>query len=361
MKGGSATKIILDVIATNAMKCVKHDDPSFASLEEVKAAFANYREVLDTVYENEFSTQLGKVAHVAGESLRKNGHIYYIGSNIAGVIALIDASECPPTYGAAFTDVITFVDNGFEALGQAPHASLTKDNGGTAGQEATAVDWSSVSLNTFIQNYVPCLTDKDIVIGVSIPTSDSSTSALKSAKQAMKGYQCSYFELQVTSLAESGDSDAELHLALPHCGEKIGDVFTTSYAEFGMKLVLNTISTIAHIMKGCIFQNRMINLAVTNAKLFRRTLQIIQDLAHVERKEAYSCLLRAIYRKDDVSDVEPLDISDHVTAAAGTSKVVPLALVLAAGHQNKWSCADAENLIDQEPVLRVSLSKLFKD
>lgn len=52
----------------------------------------------------------------AGASLSGDGHLYYVGRDSFAVAALVDASECPPTYNAAFEDVRAFLHQGYSAL-----------------------------------------------------------------------------------------------------------------------------------------------------------------------------------------------------------------------------------------------------
>src|SRR5688500_1059693 len=64
------------------------------------------------------------------------------------------------------------------------------------------------------------------------------------------------------------------------------------FAECSLKLILNAISTGAHVIKGCIFKNRMIDVKVSNNKLFHRSLRIIAEFAKCSEETAQEALLK---------------------------------------------------------------------
>eukprot|EP01138_Halocafeteria_seosinensis_P004463 gb/GECG01004565.1/.p1 GENE.gb/GECG01004565.1/~~gb/GECG01004565.1/.p1 ORF type:complete len:636 (+),score=77.90 gb/GECG01004565.1/:1-1908(+) len=364
MKGGSATKIILDVLTIESMNLLEEDrrtqDNVYASSEAVKHTLDMFKQTVEDVYDNGFKKGCTDIARCAGESLRRGGHVYYIGLDIAGVVALIDASECPPTFGAAFDDVLTFMNEGFACLGEAAHASLTRCDGGTAEEVATRVDWTKISLSTFQQYFLPSLKSTDTVVFVGIANDSSiSLECLKELKTKTVEALDFVYDLTICNTdARSENPGRSVSLRLHSLGVQLGDFTTTSYGEIALKVALNNISSTAHVMKGCVYQNRMINLAVTNAKLFRRTVQIIHDLSGATDSVAYICLLKAIYKRDHVHDLKDCDISDHIAAAANRKQVVPLALLLAAKN-GTIECGAAEKTLLEEPVLRVALSNAF--
>lgn len=133
----------------------------------------------------------------------------------------------------------------------------------------------------------------------------------------------------------------------------------SAFAELAAKFALNAISTYAHVCIGKVYKNRMVDLAVSNTKLFHRSIAIVgelmavsevsidsvlpshsRDSLHTEavlcahcrfllQAEATTCILRSIYEVDEVSsDLAQRPISRHIEAAARRRKVVPLALLL---------------------------------
>ena len=112
MKGGSATKLLLEVLFTAAMIKAKILSPNALShpLKSVawdidSLIFAMFRQ-----YENarvDTYSQIPDIAHLVEQgsvALKSQKHIYCIGADSFGVLGTVDASECPPTFGATFDE-----------------------------------------------------------------------------------------------------------------------------------------------------------------------------------------------------------------------------------------------------------------
>jgi hypothetical protein len=80
---------------------------------------------------------------------------------------------------------------------------------------------------------------------------------------------------------------------------------------FMLKLVCNVISTGANVLKGVVLGNAMINLTLSNNKLFQRSVEIVARVAALPEQQAVDCLLRSIYRVDNV----PLGICEKPLSA----------------------------------------------
>ena len=106
MKGASATKIILEIIFTLAFA---PQPPSIPQLVEEYS-----RAIADTYYA---SQQLSSLIEAAGRALNTStGRVFYLGEETFGIAALVDASECPPTFNARASDVRAFLRGGFGTL-----------------------------------------------------------------------------------------------------------------------------------------------------------------------------------------------------------------------------------------------------
>jgi hypothetical protein len=162
-------------------------------------------------------------------------------------------------------------------------------------------------------------------------------------------------------------------------------------AEFATKLILNAVSTGAHVLKGCVYHNRMINLNVSNFKLFERSVAVVESIAGVPEAEARDCLLCAIYCRSPVGaapvDGEhttlrrarglpiPASIPEHVSVASGQKKLVPLALLLAMRRRGGTDDLDSDVGLEKmvklvararedlrrEPVLRLLLATALSE
>ncbi|KAK5891131.1 hypothetical protein CgunFtcFv8_018417 [Champsocephalus gunnari] len=116
--------------------------------------------------------------------------------------------------------------------------------------------------------------------------------------------------------------------------------------ELCTKLFLNALSTGAHVLKGNIYQNHMMDMQVTNSKL----LQSHSITAGCPESKCEEALLKAVYKVDNLTvEITSSDISTHTHTARTRTKVVPLALVcLLTG----CSLAGAELRLEQQPIVR---------
>ena len=102
----------------------------------------------------------------------------------------------------------------------------------------------------------------------------------------------------------------------------------------------------------------MVDLKISNNKLFYRTVGIISDLIGVEEEEATVALLKAVYETDDLSK-DQLDgaIQDHIEASKKVDKVVPKALLLAT---KRFDYKQATESLKENPIVRNAISEFAK-
>ncbi|CAF5184600.1 unnamed protein product, partial [Rotaria magnacalcarata] len=119
-------------------------------------------------------------------------------------------------------------------------------------------------------------------------------------------------------------------------------------AELILKLCLNTISTAAHVLKGKVYQNIMIDVRVSNIKLFYRAIDIIKLLTGVDKETAEKCLIQSIYQTND--EINNQTIEQHITAVANNKDhIVPIALLMCLSN---YSYTQAKLQIDKCPRIR---------
>lgn len=82
------------------------------------------------------------------------------------------------------------------------------------------------------------------------------------------------------------------------------------FSELAVKLVLNAVSTGAHVLVGKVYRSLMIDLRVSNHKLLHRAVAIVERLVGVPRPAAIDCVLRAIYRLDHGDELEGADVRE---------------------------------------------------
>ncbi|MGI8314126.1 N-acetylmuramic acid 6-phosphate etherase [Halobacillus mangrovi] len=206
--------------------------------------------------------QIEKVIDRAVKVLKNGGKLFYFGAGTSGRLGVLDASECPPTFGVP-NDLV----NGIIAGGD--HALRFAIEGAEDSEEAGAADVGKhVSLH-------------DMVIGIA---SSGRTPYVLGVIDAAK-------KLGVPTAGISCNDNAELSklvdfpVELP-VGAEVITGSTRLKAGTAQKMVLNMISSASMIKLGKVYNNLMVNVQASNEKLRKRTLSIIQELTGVGEAEA---------------------------------------------------------------------------
>jgi len=371
MKGGSATKFLLDTMFASAV--VNQFNNNVPTSEVIYRLLNGFQQTVLHTYQ--FSNQHTEIANLiqrAAFSLRNGGSIYYLGSGNAGMIGFIDASECGPTYGAKVTDVQGFIANGWKSVFGHRYDSI----------QPRMEDSILIDSADFEARVLPNLTEFDTVLFLDID-SDSVNEVyatekrdLLSLAQKIQSHNSNTFVSYISVSAVepehacmypvSSPADSSVkHKNVPIEGIPVVNVRVPymslvpgldGFAELSLKLVLNAITTGAHVLKGTVFGNRMINLRVSNNKLFYRAIGIVSNIVHVDEVTARKCLLKAIYRSDSIEEFEQQAISKHIEVAVKTDKVVPVAMLLSSNPS--ITVEKALEILQQEPVIRNAIAKL---
>jgi N-acetylmuramic acid 6-phosphate (MurNAc-6-P) etherase len=336
MKGGSATKLLLEVILSLALR---RPLARRTLALDIADALRAYEETRATVYEETLA--IADLVALGGNALRRRRHIYYVGADPVGVLGIVDASECPPTFGADFDDVRGFLGGGWRTLLGRGH------------DLSEAGPWYRISLDDFHADIVPGLRRNDLVVAVS---ADRWSAPVVRALKAARRKRAAVAAVQLGSDARPPcPLDAHVRVGpFPRWYLETLPLFE----EYAAKLVLNALTTGAHILAGKVYENRMIDLRISNNKLYHRTIGIIQAITGVSADRAKRCLLRSIYGVDRVPPkllrARP---SHHVDAATNAAKVVPRALIMAGGRATG---AEAAAILEKEPIVRAAIDKLKK-
>ncbi|KAJ4455898.1 putative glucokinase regulatory protein [Paratrimastix pyriformis] len=286
-----------------------------------------------------------------GQALARGGHLYYLGTGVQGIVGLVDASECPPTFGASVDDVRGFVEGGWAAL-------ATQGQGeGLPVEDPREGRLFRVGWDEFERVFLPKLTPNDVVVAAGVvpqgPAAghDHRPDSMLTDRQLLLLHDsapATRILLAIHSFPSAGPLPAALTqsadicvpLVLP-CGPSLVRG-VTSFADLAAKLSFNAISTGAHILAGKVYQNYMIDVQISNNKLFHRATNIIRTVLGLGSRpctvdEARDLLLCALYRQELAvlpAEVRSTDypVRAHVArAAAGVTRVVPLAVLL--GHR----------------------------
>eukprot|EP00053_Salpingoeca_punica_P018428 m.180612 g.180612 ORF g.180612 m.180612 type:complete len:747 (-) comp17431_c1_seq1:1475-3715(-) len=344
MKGGSMTKILIDTIMLRAFAIVHGPalritpvpfvhPPLRLSKTPTIPSSVSFLSLFEETYAAAYrpTQEIGRLIECAGRALQQpNGHLYYVSFGSAGVVGLMDQSEMVDTYGARLDEVRAFMIGGW----------IDADNrdGDLRGLGLPF----QISHEDFVTTIVPTLTENDMVIGLDCgddtgvrgplllalfeavsrtPAWMGTVSVL--SQDAGKPIFSSMWGLPLPRLVSHAVVYLKHHSI--NCTMPV-------FAEFAMKLLTNAITTGANIVKGAVYGNRMINLTVSNNKLFHRSVEIVSLIAKVDTPVATESLLRAIAQSDFPSeDFRRAPLSALIAVATPMTFIVPTAALLATG------------------------------
>lgn len=197
------------------------------------------------------------------ESFKKGGRLIYIGAGTSGRLGILDAVECPPTFGTDKEMVQGLIAGGLEAFTVAVE--------GAEDREDFAVnDLKQISLN-----------EKDIVVGIAASgRTPYVIGGLKYAKEvgASTGSIACNINSEISKYAEVSIE------VVP--GPEVLTGSTRLKAGTSQKLVLNMISTASMIGIGKVYKNLMVDMQSTNIKLIERSKRIIMEATDVDYETA---------------------------------------------------------------------------
>ena len=217
---------------------------------------------LDTELDN-----IGAAVDGISERMKRGGRLFYIGCGTSGRLGVLDASECPPTYGVPKDLVIGIIAGGDYALRKAIEG---------------AEDNAELGREDIMKHNI---TELDSVVGISVAGGARYViGALEAAKEV------GAFTVAITS--NEGDpieqiADVGIH---PDTGAEVITGSTRMKAGTAHKMILNMISTAVMVRQGHVYENLMINLRPANVKLEDRMVRIVSDILKVEYDKARKLL-----------------------------------------------------------------------
>lgn len=213
------------------------------------------------------------------------GHLFYVGTGTSGRLGVLDASECPPTFGVPLTMV-----QGIIAGGEAALTRSIEDIEDDAEQGRTDIRSRNIS-------------EKDLVIGLSSSgQAPYLIAALKAAREA--GAVTAALSSHKNALIFK---DCRWKLYIPS-GPEIITGSTRLKSGTAQKLILNMISTAAMIRLGKVYDNLMIDLQPVNQKLRKRAVSILRSLADCSETEAAGLLTQTNMNVKEAILIKLLDI-----------------------------------------------------
>src|SRR5688500_585994 len=198
--------------------------------------------------------QIEKLVEVIVEKLSNGGHLFYIGAGTSGRLGIVDASECPPTYGVPQGLVIGIIAGGDSAIRKA--VEFAEDDPEQAWKDLQAFD----------------INEKDVVIGIA---------ASGRTPYVLGGLEACHAHNIATGGITCNAGSALAKLAQYPIEAVTGPEFVTGSTRMkagtAQKLVLNMLTTSVMIKLGRVKGNKMVDMQLSNHKLIGRGEKMLMD------------------------------------------------------------------------------------
>ncbi|STQ74912.1 N-acetylmuramic acid 6-phosphate etherase [Grimontia hollisae] len=211
--------------------------------------------------------QIALAVDAIAVAFAQGGRLIYMGAGTSGRLGILDASECPPTYGSDPNMVIGLIAGGHQAILKA--VENAEDN-----RELGKADLVDLELSS-----------RDVVVGIAASGRTPYVIAGMEYAQSVGA--------TVVSLACNPGCPMEAHadiIITPVVGPEVVTGSSRMKAGTAQKLVLNMLTTGAMIKSGKVFGNLMVDVEATNAKLIQRQTNIVVEATGVSVEEAEKAL-----------------------------------------------------------------------
>lgn len=216
------------------------------------------------------STVLPEIAQAVEQivnRLRANGRLFYIGTGTSGRLGVLDAAECPPTFGVSPELVQAIIAGGYEACYRAVEASEDDAEAGARDLQARG------------------FTKEDALVGIAASGRTPYTvGAVEHARQM------GAFTASITCVPDSAITKAAEVAMVPVVGPEVVAGSTRLKAGTAQKMVLNMLSTAIMVRLGYVTGNRMTNVQTRNVKLRARATRILMSEAGIDEAPANEVL-----------------------------------------------------------------------
>lgn len=211
--------------------------------------------------------QIEKLVEQVVEKLKNGGRLFYIGAGTSGRLGILDASECPPTFGVPHDLVIGLIAGGDSAIRKAVEFA----------EDSTTQGWKDLKAFN--------ITKRDIVVGIA--ASGTTPYVIGALKQCNKN--------NIITGCITCNQNSPLSLTAQFLIEVIvGPEFVTGSSRMkagtAQKLILNMITTSTMIQLGKVKDNKMIEMQLSNNKLVDRGEKMLMGELKISLKEAQKLL-----------------------------------------------------------------------
>lgn len=250
----------LDALDTERNNGNTKDIDTLSTLDMVKKINQEDRGIAECV--GRASEAIATLVDQAYQALKNGGRLIYIGAGTSGRLGVLDASECPPTYGVSAELVQGLIAGGQSAM-------FKSKEGAEDSREEAVSDLKDIRLN-----------ERDMVVGLA--ASGRTPYVIGGLRYAQKIGARTGSIACVKNAAISQEAQCPVEVIT---GAEVVTGSTRMKAGTAQKMVLNMISTSVMIKLGKVYQNYMVDVQPTNEKLVMRAKNIIQTLTALSPDE----------------------------------------------------------------------------
>lgn len=213
--------------------------------------------------------EIEKLVDIITKKLSEGGKLFYIGAGTSGRLGIVDASECPPTFGVDHNLVIGLMAGGDKAMRKAVEFA----------EDDTELGWKDLKTKN--------VTSKDIVIGI------AASGTTPYVIGALKG--CLEHKVTTGSISCNLNSPLSNYSNYP-IEVSLGPEFLSGSSRMksgtAQKLILNMISTSVMIKLGYVKNNRMVDMQLSNNKLIERAIIMVVENTNCTQEKARTLLTK---------------------------------------------------------------------
>ena len=260
----------LDKLTTESRNLNTSNIDKVSTLEMVKIINNEDKKVAEAV-EKEIPKIAQAIDYVV-ERIKKGGRLIYIGAGTSGRLGILDASECPPTYGVSEELIQGIIAGGREAIFRAKEGA----------EDSKELAIEDLKLKKLSSN--------DIVVGIA---ASGRTPYVVGGLEY--GNQIGALTISITCNSDSEVSKTSQISIAPIVGAEVITGSTRLKSGTAQKLVLNMLSTGSMIKLGKVYGNLMVDVKATNKKLIERAKKIVCEATGIEKNLAEDILLKTDY------------------------------------------------------------------
>lgn len=214
--------------------------------------------------------EIARAVDAIAAAFGKGGRLVYIGAGTSGRLGILDASECPPTYGVSAEQVIGLIAGGHKAILQA--VENAEDDAELGAQDLKNIQFCA----------------NDVLVGIAASGRTPYVLGAMAHASAVGATVCSISCNPGSPLARAADISM-----VAVVGPEIVTGSSRMKAGTAQKLILNMLSTGAMIRTGKVYGNLMVDVEATNAKLVERQKRIVMEATDCDRTTAERALAEA--------------------------------------------------------------------